>query len=188
MIRGAVAPEGMDRGSFIVNEIPPAPDEIAVVVLREEEYAALTAERNELRRRLFNTRKVEGTDHSTACSIWGEDGQGNAEGIEGPLPCNCGALINFYTAEAERHMQGRNRYWEARDLLAEDLDKCRKAHGLMINTLDRVMDQRNRYREALERYGVHSVYCSCGTPSGVGAGPCDCGFRDALNREKGAEG
>ena len=40
--------------------------------------------------------KVVGCDHTTACLIWGDDGQGGtSEGFAEPLPCNCGALANW---------------------------------------------------------------------------------------------
>jgi len=52
-----------------------------------------------LRVRLFANRQVDGLSHSTACSIWGDDGTGKtSEGFKEPLPCNCGCLINY-----ERH-------------------------------------------------------------------------------------
>src|SRR5436853_2894449 len=48
------------------------------------------------RARLFGSIQVTGCSHSTACSIWGDDGQGHTkENYPEPLPCNCGALINF---------------------------------------------------------------------------------------------
>lgn len=48
-----------------------------------------------LRQRMFGLRSVEGPHHSTACTIWGDNGQGGtAEGFPEPLPCNCGALVN----------------------------------------------------------------------------------------------
>lgn len=47
------------------------------------------------RSRMFNIRRATGSDHTTACTIWGDDGQGGtAEGFQEPLPCNCGALLN----------------------------------------------------------------------------------------------
>jgi hypothetical protein len=65
----------------------------------DDAIAALDDVERELdkqRHRLFAIRQVEGSHHSTACSIWGDDGQGGTrEGFKQPLPCNCGALINF---------------------------------------------------------------------------------------------
>ena len=61
-----------------------------------------TFEIQRLRLRLFGNRQVVGHNHSTACSIWGEDGQGNVHDIPGPHPCNCGALLNFKGEEIDR--------------------------------------------------------------------------------------
>lgn len=59
------------------------------------EIAQLVEERSRLRQRLFGNGQVEGGDHSTACSLWGDDGQGHAKGFAALPPCNCGALINW---------------------------------------------------------------------------------------------
>ncbi len=45
-------------------------------------------------------RQVEGFNHSTACTIWGDDGQGRVDGLYVRLPCSCGALKNWDRARA----------------------------------------------------------------------------------------
>ncbi|HYE38253.1 hypothetical protein [Methylocaldum sp.] len=69
-----------------------------------EEVERLRAERLS---RFYRTHRVKGHSHSTACTIWGDDGQGTTrEGWtqrasgEG-LPCNCGALENYQRSRAE---------------------------------------------------------------------------------------
>lgn len=67
-----------------------------------ERIAALEADKKLLRQRLFGNRRAVSSDHTTACSIWGDDGQGGTpEGFQEPLPCNCGALENYEKARAE---------------------------------------------------------------------------------------
>lgn len=64
----------------------------------------LTRERAQLRARLFSRHQSTACgSHTTACSIWGDDGQGHTEeGYAEPLPCNCGALQNYAESRAER--------------------------------------------------------------------------------------
>jgi len=58
------------------------------------------------RQRAYGLARVTGTSHSTACLIWGDDGQGGtAEGFPEPLPCTCGALINFASQDARAALQ-----------------------------------------------------------------------------------
>jgi len=61
--------------------------------------ASVTDAETELRNfraRVFTCRQVDGCDHNTACTIWGDDGFGGTkEGFKEPLPCNCGALTNY---------------------------------------------------------------------------------------------
>ena len=108
----------------------------------ESELDRAREERANARRRLFGNRQVDGCDHSTACSIWGDDGQGHAEGFDGPLPCNCGALINF--AKRERD--------EARELVrvALEIDDEYKASGDPGEDDVRVAEWRQRARAAVE--------------------------------------
>lgn len=58
-----------------------------------------------LRQRLFGNRQVDGFCHSTACSLWGDDGQGHADAFEQLPPCNCGALLNWEKHQAREHMK-----------------------------------------------------------------------------------
>lgn len=52
--------------------------------------------------RMFKIIRSKTPDHTTACTIWGDDGQGGTkEGFKQPLPCNCGALENFHKGRAE---------------------------------------------------------------------------------------
>lgn len=82
------------------------------------DFADLQRELEQLRLRAFGIRRVKGSDHSTACTIWGDDGQGHtSEGFEQPLPCNCGAIENFCRAEVERVTRERDNC--ARSLLKE---------------------------------------------------------------------
>lgn len=63
---------------------------------------------------LVGHRKIEtiagihyGSCHSTACTIWGDDGQGHTpERFESTslLPCSCGALENFAKVSAEKRI------------------------------------------------------------------------------------
>lgn len=63
----------------------------------------LQQERDEARARRFRIRHATGHDHSTACSIWGDDGTGKTEErFPEPLPCNCGALENFQRDRAQK--------------------------------------------------------------------------------------
>jgi hypothetical protein len=61
--------------------------------------SALTAaekERASLRMRMFGCGRVKGSSHTTACTIWGDNGRGGtSENFPEPLPCNCGAIENF---------------------------------------------------------------------------------------------
>ena len=65
------------------------------------------AELAEARQRMYGNRRVDGPNHSSCCTIWGDDGTGNAEGfhkVGDPgrgLPCNCGALENW-----QAHLRG----------------------------------------------------------------------------------
>jgi hypothetical protein len=73
-------------------------------LVRDLTESLLAAEERErqLRTKLFHYAPFDGTSHTTACTIWREDGQGHAEGFEGDRgPCNCGALENFYRKRAE---------------------------------------------------------------------------------------
>lgn len=74
--------------------------------------AQLEAELARERQRRFGILRVTGCSHSTACSIWGDDGQGGtAENFKEPLPCNCGALINYERQRAEaaeEHLDSSN--------------------------------------------------------------------------------
>lgn len=77
-----------------------------------------------LRRLRFNARQVTNSSHGTHCSIWGDDGQGGtAENFPEPLPCNCGALINWQHERAETAKDERDGPWPRwrcwwRDVLA----------------------------------------------------------------------
>ena len=61
----------------------------------EHEWEELRDELGRERVRRFGVIQSRTSSHTTACSIWGDDGQGHAEGFSGPLPCNCGALLNW---------------------------------------------------------------------------------------------
>ena len=64
----------------------------------ERELAHVRLEMTRFRGRAFAAggQKVSGCDHTTACLIWGDDGQGGTpESYTQPLPCNCGALANW---------------------------------------------------------------------------------------------
>jgi len=65
-------------------------------------FDILADEIEQLRIKLYRQRPVEGCDHSTACSIWGDDGQGTTQEGWNKLPCNCGALLNFKQKQVER--------------------------------------------------------------------------------------
>jgi chromosome segregation ATPase len=66
--------------------------------IRQEE---LKQQLQAARQRLFGNRRSDSASHTTACSIWGDDGQGHAEGFQELLPCNCGALENFAKVELQ---------------------------------------------------------------------------------------
>ena len=67
-----------------------------------ETRAAQPQTLQKFRQRVYACQRVEGYDHSTACTIWGDDGQGHTpEGYPEPLPCNCGALINWERKKGE---------------------------------------------------------------------------------------
>ncbi len=66
-----------------------------------------------LRHRLFAATKSARSSHTTACSIWGDDGQGHTkENYPQPLPCNCGALENFRRAQARKHLATMTAEWK----------------------------------------------------------------------------
>lgn len=68
----------------------------------EAELRASLAARDEERQRHFGGYRSPGSSHTTACSIWGDNGQGGTkENFPEPLPCNCGALENFQRSRAE---------------------------------------------------------------------------------------
>lgn len=72
-----------------------------VIKAQAETIVRLLADRDALRVRLFANRQTDSADHTTACSIWGDDGQGGTvEYFPEPLPCNCGSLINWNKARA----------------------------------------------------------------------------------------
>jgi hypothetical protein len=119
----------------------------------------LSAERDALRIRLFTQRQVDGHSHSTACSIWGDDGQGGTkENYPQPLPCNCGALVNFakserdaLAAEIERlrealedHNQGlRSAFAAAQRDAAHDV-RGTTAYRLLANRLDEILKKHHQ--------------------------------------------
>lgn len=70
--------------------------------IKHHDLMRLLAEIERLRLRLWGNRQVKGHSHSTACSIWGEDGRGYVSDIPGSHPCNCGALLNFKDTEIQR--------------------------------------------------------------------------------------
>lgn len=54
------------------------------------------------RTRMFAMKSSDNSSHTTACTIWGDDGQGNTlEKYAQPLPCNCGALANYERSRAD---------------------------------------------------------------------------------------
>ncbi len=69
------------------------------------ENAALRASLKDFRVRVFLAKCRDGaSDHSTACTIWGDNGQGGTdENFPEPLPCNCGALLNFERSRKESY-------------------------------------------------------------------------------------
>lgn len=78
-------------------------DQRAQLSTAQAEIERLRADRKWLRVRLFANRKVDGSSHSTGCSIWGDNGQGGTEeNFPEPLPCNCGALENFANSQIEK--------------------------------------------------------------------------------------
>lgn len=86
---------GEDNAAFIAESRTALPLALTYCLQMQEE-------RDRSRFKLFHYSKHEGTSHTTACSIWREDGQGRAEGFEGGRgPCNCGALENFERKRAE---------------------------------------------------------------------------------------
>lgn len=50
---------------------------------------------------------IDGTSHSTACWIWGDDGQGQNGG-----PCNCGALENYWRTQLHAAEQANQAFRE----------------------------------------------------------------------------
>jgi hypothetical protein len=99
----ATADDGPHDTAFIAHARTDLP---AVIEYAERLEAALEEERSKLaneRFRRFVVRKSDRSDHTTACSIWGDNGQGGtAEGFKEPLPCNCGALENFQKERSDR--------------------------------------------------------------------------------------
>lgn len=68
-----------------------------------QRIALLTAENAKERSRRFLRCENKWSSHTTACSIWGDDGQGHTrENFPEPLPCNCGALENFQRQRADK--------------------------------------------------------------------------------------
>ena len=85
---------------------------------RTSELISAEVEIERLRVRLFCTRQVGGTNHNTACSIWGDDGQGGTrEGYPQPLPCNCGASANFARLRFESGDYVDGYMWNAPDVV-----------------------------------------------------------------------
>ena len=68
--------------------------------------------------------------------------------------------------------------------LVHDRNEWMVKAGKATALASQYLRERDALRDELKRYGVHGDYCSCMTPSGAGAGPCDCGFRDVLKREE----
>ena len=78
-------------------------EEVADVAEAHDRIASLEAEIERLRQRLFSNRQTDSISHTTACSIWGDDGQGGTnESFAEPLPCNCRALLNHSEREREK--------------------------------------------------------------------------------------
>lgn len=88
--------------------------------------AAATTELKRLRNRAFNTHvRKDSANHSTACTIWGDSGQGaTAEDFAEPLSCNCGALSNYERRRAEAAEAKIAEVEKERDDLANFLELC----------------------------------------------------------------
>lgn len=113
-----------------------------LVVLETARAKATTAigERNNaiilLRHRLFAAAKSFTSNHASACSIWGDDGQGHTkENFPQPLPCNCGALENFQRAKATA--------WNRR---ADQLEDNVLRERMLVSSREQTL---SNYREAL---------------------------------------
>lgn len=90
-----------------------------------EETERLKKEVERLRFRLYYYAPFAGESHTTACSIWREDGQGHAEGFDGDMgPCNCGALINFYRNRGEKAEASLLKERKERERLESGLRDC----------------------------------------------------------------
>lgn len=73
-----------------------APAFADAVAALEEQLQAARAALTQFRFRVFGLYRAKGFDHTTACTIWGDNGQGGTkENFQEPLPCNCGALLNW---------------------------------------------------------------------------------------------
>jgi hypothetical protein len=76
-----------------------------IMVLQQrmnKEIQGLQTELQQARQRMFGNRRSDNTSHTTACTIWGDNGQGLAEGFQEPLSCNCGALENFANQQLQQ--------------------------------------------------------------------------------------
>ncbi len=80
-----------------------------------------------LRSRLFGISSVSGYSHSTACSIWGDDGQGLAAGFVAPFPCNCGALLNWEKKQAADLREQLAAVTQERDALWDNMMRLGRA-------------------------------------------------------------
>ena len=122
-----------------------------------------------LRQRLFNQRQVEGCSHSTACSIWGDDGQGHTtEEFSQPLPCNCGALANWAAQRAVAELRCKKaedwafaHFNDSRNHLGPhvsvpDRKECIICRELAVNELIAIATQHGAQQER-ERLRCHDL-------------------------------
>lgn len=87
----------------------------------------------------FKVRAVEGVDHSTACAIWGDDGQGRVDGEHVSIPCSCGAHWNWAKKmEAER------------DRLAGEVERLQSNNSIYVRDNLKLNEIAENYRDTAE--------------------------------------
>lgn len=162
-------PDGSPVYQYFIAQAGPFNLDRKVVVLSDDEAVALADEIERFRARArhaeeimlkkdaevaaarfarYGAPRAAGSEHTTACSIWGDDGMGNAEGFDGPLPCNCHALTNYYRGKAEDAEAEVARLREAAQAAMNVIEmvenRCMAADGPVTPTCDEITDDELR--------------------------------------------
>lgn len=141
---------------------------LSQLAAKDAVIAELEKEMMYFRARIFSKSSRYDTriDHSSACTIWGDDGMGGTkEKYPEPLPCNCGALINWekrtfiqleqqlsdLREEKEQQLMGE----KAQDRAEVYMDRLRQADMLLSRAsavISGATTDRDQWRQDVGKY------------------------------------